>query len=57
MLRAVAIEHSKDADTAVEVVLVEVIPFLSKGTTASGSSSDGEFFPCTLDLVEMLVQF
>ncbi|PSR86053.1 Alpha-taxilin like [Actinidia chinensis var. chinensis] len=40
VLRAVAIEHSKDADTAVEVVLVEVIPFLSKGTTASGSSSD-----------------
>ena len=57
MLRAVAIEHSKDADTAVEVVLVEVIPFLSKGTTASGSSSDSEFFPSTLHLVEMLVQF
>ena len=47
VLRAVAIEHSKDADTAVEVVLVEVIPFLSKGTTASGSSSDtiGDAYP------------
>lgn len=32
MLRAVAIENSKDADTAVEVVLTEVIPYLSKGT-------------------------
>ena len=45
MLKAVAIEHSKDVDTAVEVVLVEVIPFLSKGTTASsGSSRDSGFF-------------
>ncbi|CAK7348180.1 unnamed protein product [Dovyalis caffra] len=30
ILKAVAIEHSKDADLAVEVVLLEVIPFLSR---------------------------
>lgn len=30
VLRAVAIEHCKDADTAVEVVLSEVIPYLTK---------------------------
>lgn len=30
LLRAVAIENSKDADAAVEVVLTEIIPYLSK---------------------------
>ena len=29
MLRAVAIENSKDADQAVDVVLKEIIPYLS----------------------------
>lgn len=40
MLRAVAIEHPKDADAAVEVVLVEVIPYLSGGSAVSGSFDD-----------------
>ncbi|XP_042053600.1 uncharacterized protein LOC121798590 [Salvia splendens] len=49
-LRAVAIEHSKDADAAVEAVLVEIIPFFSErsrphtpstGSTAVGESSGG----------------
>ncbi|KAL1550199.1 hypothetical protein AAHA92_18197 [Salvia divinorum] len=49
-LRAVAIEHSKDADAAVEAVLVEIIPFFSErsrphtpstGCTAVGESSGG----------------
>lgn len=30
LLRAVAIEHPKDADLAVEVVLVDIIPHLSE---------------------------
>ncbi|KAI3668206.1 hypothetical protein L6452_43283 [Arctium lappa] len=51
ILRAVAIEHSKDADVAVEVVLVEVIPRLpeqsltvsspNKGKSSLGLSEDG----------------
>ncbi|XP_052211275.1 uncharacterized protein LOC127814078 [Diospyros lotus] len=40
MLRAVAIENPKDADAAVEVVLVEVIPYLSGGSAVSGSFDD-----------------
>ncbi|XAR61228.1 hypothetical protein NMG60_11034873 [Bertholletia excelsa] len=40
LLRAVAIEHSKDADTAVEVVLTEIIPFLPERSAISGSSTD-----------------
>nr|XP_043609313.1 cell surface antigen I/II-like [Erigeron canadensis] len=39
ILRAVAIEHSKDADTAVEVVLVEIIPSLSEQSFAVRSSN------------------
>ncbi|CAI9107873.1 OLC1v1007345C1 [Oldenlandia corymbosa var. corymbosa] len=38
-LRAVAIEHQKDADAAVEVVLTEVIPFLAERSAISVSSS------------------
>lgn len=30
MLRAVAIEHPKDADIAAEIVLTEIIPSISK---------------------------
>ncbi|XP_047962388.1 uncharacterized protein LOC125207191 [Salvia hispanica] len=45
-LRAVAIEHSKDADAAVEAVLVEIIPFFSERsrphTPSTGSSAVGE---------------
>ncbi|CDP03603.1 unnamed protein product [Coffea canephora] len=38
-LRAVAIEHQKDADSAVEVVLAEVIPFLTERSTYTTSLS------------------
>ncbi|XP_059660521.1 uncharacterized protein LOC132306928 [Cornus florida] len=40
ILRAVAIEHSKDADAAVEAVLVEVIPYISKRSPEPCSSND-----------------
>ncbi|CAL5425282.1 unnamed protein product [Camellia sinensis] len=59
MLRAVAIEHSKDADAAVEAVVVEVIPYLSKGAaSASGSSNEvaveDAYHPgCTENTLEM----
>ncbi|KAJ8543181.1 hypothetical protein K7X08_005704 [Anisodus acutangulus] len=39
ILRAVAIEHCKDADTAVEVVLSEVIPCLTKLPSTSSEHS------------------
>jgi len=39
ILRAVAIEHCKDADTAVEVVLNEVIPCLTKLPSTSSEHS------------------
>lgn len=42
ILRAVAIEHSKDADVAVEVVLVEVIPRLSEQSPTVSSSNKGK---------------
>ncbi|KAI3460863.1 hypothetical protein Pfo_017526 [Paulownia fortunei] len=46
VLRAVAIEHSKDADAAVEAVLVEIIPFFTErsrpSTPLTGSISGGE---------------
>ncbi|XP_051143210.1 uncharacterized protein LOC127259710 [Andrographis paniculata] len=35
LLRAVAIEHSKDADAAVEIVLSEIIPFFMERSTPS----------------------
>ncbi|XP_076917814.1 uncharacterized protein LOC143578012 [Bidens hawaiensis] len=42
ILKAVAIEHSKDADIAVEVVLLEVIPNLPKKPSTVGSSSNSK---------------
>lgn len=46
VLRAVAIEHSKDADAAVEAVLMEIIPFFSERsrpiTPLTGSITVGE---------------
>lgn len=39
ILRAVAIEHCKDGDTAVEVVLNEVIPCLTKLPSTSAEHS------------------
>ena len=51
ILKAVAIEHSKDADVAVEVVLSEIIPSLSRQSavpsppcedTTPSLPSDGE---------------
>lgn len=41
VLRAVAIEHSNDADAAVEAVLVEIIPLFierSRHTNSSGEN-------------------
>ncbi|KAI3742727.1 hypothetical protein L1987_60421 [Smallanthus sonchifolius] len=40
LLKAVSLEHSKDADAAVEVVLVEIIPFLPDQPLSNGSSSN-----------------
>lgn len=40
ILRAVAIEHSKDADVAVEVVIDEVLPHLREQPTAVSSSNN-----------------
>lgn len=39
ILRAVAIEHCKDPDTAVEVVLSEIIPCLSERNKLLSASS------------------
>ncbi|KAL2556813.1 uncharacterized protein Fot_01552 [Forsythia ovata] len=39
-LRAVAIEHSNDADAAVEAVLVEIIPLFTERSRQSSSSSE-----------------
>ena len=39
LLRAVAIEHPKDADIAVEVVIEEVIPNLSQHSQSQSSTS------------------
>ncbi|KAL2540604.1 hypothetical protein Adt_01582 [Abeliophyllum distichum] len=39
-LRAVAIEHSNDADAAVEAVLVEIIPIFTERSRQSSSSSE-----------------
>ncbi|KAK8319995.1 hypothetical protein V6Z11_A12G006900 [Gossypium hirsutum] len=38
ILKAVAIENSKDVDAAAEIVLSEILPYLSKGTVAGSSS-------------------
>ncbi|XP_047326510.1 uncharacterized protein LOC124930197 isoform X2 [Impatiens glandulifera] len=45
VLRAVAIEHSKDATTAVEAVLTEIIPYLTKKNISSGFPSGVEQRP------------
>ncbi|XP_076884835.1 uncharacterized protein LOC143534146 [Bidens hawaiensis] len=42
ILKAVAIEHSKDADIAVEIVLLEIIPNLPKKPSTVGSSSNSK---------------
>ncbi|KAL2485856.1 hypothetical protein Adt_30612 [Abeliophyllum distichum] len=39
VLRAVAIEHSKDADAAIDAVLVEIIPFFTERSRQSCHSS------------------
>ncbi|XP_022758187.1 golgin candidate 5-like isoform X2 [Durio zibethinus] len=39
ILKAVAIENSKDVDAAAEIVLSEIVPYLSKQTVAASSSS------------------
>ncbi|XVE77755.1 hypothetical protein DITRI_Ditri13aG0088000 [Diplodiscus trichospermus] len=39
ILKAVAIENSKDVDAAAEIVLSEIMPYLSKKTIAASSSS------------------
>ncbi|KAB1997159.1 hypothetical protein ERO13_D12G005400v2 [Gossypium hirsutum] len=39
ILKAVAIENSKDVDAAAEIVLCEILPYLSKRTVAGSSSS------------------
>ncbi|KAL0418764.1 UNVERIFIED_CONTAM: hypothetical protein Sradi_1289900 [Sesamum radiatum] len=39
VLRAVAIEHSKDVDAAVEAVLLEIIPYFTERSGPSGPSS------------------
>ncbi|KAL0458065.1 UNVERIFIED_CONTAM: hypothetical protein Slati_0433700 [Sesamum latifolium] len=53
VLRAVAIEHSKDVDAAVEAVLLEIIPYFTErsgpsgplsGSIAVGGSSEGNTF-------------
>ncbi|KAL0437509.1 UNVERIFIED_CONTAM: hypothetical protein Sradi_0458800 [Sesamum radiatum] len=53
VLRAVAIEHSKDVDAAVEAVLFEIIPYFTErsgpsgtlsGSIAVGGSSEGNTF-------------
>ncbi|XP_057964037.1 uncharacterized protein LOC131155125 [Malania oleifera] len=44
MLKAVAIEHSKDADAAVEFILVEVLPFMTNPCLSSGSSFENQGF-------------
>ncbi|KAG5231842.1 leucine-rich repeat-containing protein [Salix suchowensis] len=59
ILKAVAIEHSKDADVAVEVVLSEIIPSLSRHSavpsppcedTTPSLPSDGEIESCVDDI-------
>ncbi|KAJ9696247.1 hypothetical protein PVL29_008469 [Vitis rotundifolia] len=42
LLKAVAIEHSKDADAAVEFVLYDVLPFLSQHPGSSGSCYENQ---------------
>nr|KJB73121.1 hypothetical protein B456_011G216100 [Gossypium raimondii] len=39
ILKAVAIENAKDVDAAAEIVLSEILPYLSKRIVAGSSSS------------------
>ncbi|KAE8679621.1 putative DUF21 domain-containing protein [Hibiscus syriacus] len=45
ILKAVAIENSKDVDTAAEIVLTEIIPYFSRRTVVVGSSSQNQSPP------------
>ncbi|GMI85783.1 hypothetical protein HRI_002247600 [Hibiscus trionum] len=45
ILKAVAIENSKDVDTAAEIVLSEIIPSLSKRTVVASSCSQNQSPP------------
>ncbi|KAK8650711.1 hypothetical protein V6N13_140338 [Hibiscus sabdariffa] len=45
ILKAVAIENSKDVDAAAEIVLTEIIPSLSKRTVVASSSSQNQSPP------------
>ncbi|XP_022727731.1 golgin candidate 5-like [Durio zibethinus] len=42
ILKAVAIENSKDVDAAAEIVLSEIMPYLSKQAVAASSSSQNQ---------------
>ncbi|XVF72453.1 hypothetical protein PTKIN_Ptkin12aG0122600 [Pterospermum kingtungense] len=42
ILKAVAIENSKDVDAAAEIVLSEIMPYLSKRTVAASSSRQNQ---------------
>ncbi|XP_039043721.1 uncharacterized protein LOC120182980 isoform X1 [Hibiscus syriacus] len=45
ILKAVAIENSKDVDAAAEIVLAEIIPYFSKRTVVASSSSQNQSPP------------
>ncbi|KAK8541486.1 hypothetical protein V6N13_137905 [Hibiscus sabdariffa] len=45
ILKAVAMEKSKDADAAAEIVLSEIIPYFSKKTAVASSSSQNQSPP------------
>ncbi|XP_031263787.1 uncharacterized protein LOC116122020 [Pistacia vera] len=42
LLKAVAIEHSKDADAAANAVLTEILPYWTKPSETSSSPSEGQ---------------
>ncbi|KAK1426694.1 hypothetical protein QVD17_15373 [Tagetes erecta] len=52
VLKAVSLQHSDDVDEAAEVVLVEIIPSLSKQPLAVGSSSSSPSSPRFFDAVD-----
>lgn len=43
ILKAVAIEHSKDADAAAECILSEVLPFMTRQFSAHSSSHENPY--------------
>lgn len=43
ILKAVAIEHSKDADAAAECILSEVLPFMTRQFPAPSSSHENPY--------------